>query len=279
MAKKLTKNIGALTDKILAFGGVYSNLQALEKMQAIADKLAIPPSNIICTGDVVGYCAQPEESIQVLMDWGIHCIAGNVELQLREGAEDCGCDFNKGSRCDVFSRQWYPFSKAQVSASSVEWMNGLPDFIQFQYGTNKAMVVHGSYHETAEYLFKSTPWEVKARNFQDTQSTIILAGHCGLPFNDSHKGKFWLNPGVIGMPANDGTMRVWYMLLYLSADQHVIFEHCTFEYDYLKAASLMEEQHLPHAYAQTLKTGLWDNCEILPDEETAMQGHPINFSF
>jgi len=58
------KAAGTLTGKILVFGGVYSNFQALQKMQEIATELQIAPSHIICTGDVVGYCAQPEETVQ-----------------------------------------------------------------------------------------------------------------------------------------------------------------------------------------------------------------------
>ena len=36
--------------KILVFGGVYSNLQALEALQKVAEKEGILPENIICTG-------------------------------------------------------------------------------------------------------------------------------------------------------------------------------------------------------------------------------------
>ena len=56
------KNIGQLNGKVLIFGGVYSNLQALEALQKTANALDIRPENIICTGDIVGYCAQPSEN-------------------------------------------------------------------------------------------------------------------------------------------------------------------------------------------------------------------------
>lgn len=97
-------NLGTLKGPLLVFGGVYSNLQALEALQKQAQQLGIPASNIICTGDVVAYCAEPETCVQQIRAWGIHCIAGNVEIQLSTGQENCACDFVAGGRCDTFSR-------------------------------------------------------------------------------------------------------------------------------------------------------------------------------
>mgnify|MGYP001804501633 CR=1 FL=1 len=82
-----TLNLGKKSGKLLIFGGVYSNLQALQQMHEIATVQNIAPENIICTGDIVGYCAQPEESLRFIRDWGINNITGNVELQIRNGDE------------------------------------------------------------------------------------------------------------------------------------------------------------------------------------------------
>lgn len=268
------KDIGRIPYTVLLFGGVYSNLEAITKMRRIALDKGIPPDRVICTGDVVAYCANPEESVQEVIDWGVHCIAGNVEIQLREGKDDCGCDFEVNTRCDMFSKDWYPYAKEKMSETSLEWMQSLPEFIQFEYYGKKCTVVHGSYHHTSEYIFKSTPWEVKAKNFQDTQSDIIIAGHCGLPFHEVNGNQWWLNPGVIGMPANDGTPRVWYMTLTFE-NEKIHFQHHSFEYNNEATSTRMVEAKLPMAYAQTLTTGLWDNNDILPEEETSLQGIPI----
>lgn len=275
--QKVTKNIGQLSGKVLVFGGAYSNLQSIKKLKQIADDLSIPSSNVINTGDVVGYCAQPEEVVQLNKAWGIHTIVGNVEVQLRENQLDCGCEFREGSRCDVFSSQWYPYSQSKLSKGSIEWMKTLPDFIEFEYLNHKGFVLHGSYFETAGYIFKSTNWEEKERNFKTTNSDLILAGHSGLPFNDSKENKHWLNAGVIGMPANDGTDRVWYLILDTNEKGELIFEHHSFTYDNEETFDLMKVNQLPREYAETLKTGLWDNCEILPEIETKAQGVKLEF--
>jgi len=270
-------NIGTLQGPILVFGGVYSNLQALEAIKAVAQQKNIAPSNIICTGDIVAYCAQPNECVQLVKDWGIHCIAGNVEIQLANGQEDCACDFTSGGTCDTLSKQWYPFAQSQLNQAALDWMGKLPEFLMFEYARKKVVVVHGSYHNTSEFIFESTDWNTKQKNFDDTEADIILAGHCGLPFSQEKNNKHWLNPGVIGMPANDGNPQVWYMILN-DEKNSFSFKHHTLDYNFEVAAKLMLEKGLPTTYAKTLETGIWDNCEILPLKETALQGKEISFN-
>jgi predicted phosphodiesterase len=275
MDKKI-ENLGPLSGKVLLFGGVYSNLQALEALAEIAKKEGIDPSNCICTGDIVGYCAQPEETIQFFKDWNAKSILGNVEIQLHENAEDCGCDFTKGSRCDDFSKLWYPFAKSKLSASSLSFISTLPEFIQFEFANKKITVVHGSYFNTSEFIFKSTPWTTKAVNFKDTNSDVIIAGHCGLPFNHLQNDLLWINPGVIGMPANDGNPVVWYVILE-EKNAELTFEHHYLNYDYELTNNYMIEHGLPKEYADTILSGIWDNMEILPEKETQQQGKKIAF--
>lgn len=272
--KKQTKSLGELTGKLLVFGGVYSNLQALTQMKLIAEEEGIPASNIICTGDIVAYCAQPEECVQTIKEWGIHSIAGNVEIQLREGLEDCGCNFESGTTCNILSNQWYPYAQSKLSSDAIDWMQGLPDFISFSYSNRKVRVVHGSIKETAQYIFKSSPWKIKQEVLQDANADMIIAGHCGLPFVDEHDDKIWLNPGVIGMPANDSTTDVWYAILDYTGEG-LKYELHRMSYDHQLASQLMEINRLPQEYSKTLISGIWDNCDILPEVETQAQGIKI----
>lgn len=272
--KKNSLHIGTLKGPVLIFGGVYSNFQALERLMEIAKAKKIPSSNIICTGDIVAYCANPEACLQAIRTWGIHCISGNVELQLVNNEDDCGCNFEESTPCDLFSKNWYPFAKSAISAESLEWLETLPEFIQFKYAQKECFVLHGAYENTSEFIFKSSPWATKGKQFEQLNVDVILAGHCGIPFYDNHQDKHWLNAGVIGMPANDGATAVWYLEL---SDQQGFFDFDfhNFEYEHLKTAQLMEENGLPKAYAHTLRTGIWDNCDILPTIESKQQGLPL----
>jgi predicted phosphodiesterase len=271
--EKSIKDIGLLKGKVLVFGGVYSNLQALEAIKKLAFADEILLKNIICTGDIVAYCAQPKECIELIKNWGIHCIAGNVELNLVNDVDDCGCNFEDGSRCDTFSRQWYPYLKSQVNQEDINWLATIPEFLSLAFADKKIAVVHGSYFNTSEFIFKSTDWSIKQQNFEALNADVILAGHCGLPFSDESNGKIWINAGVIGMPANDGTPKVWYAIL--NDDTEFKFEIQALDYNYQKAAELMENKPLPQTYKETLKSGIWDNCEILPEVEANLQGFEI----
>ncbi len=267
------KDIGTLNGKLFVFGGVYSNLQALQECMEIADSLGISPENRICTGDMIGYCAQPRETIEWLKNSSVKCIAGNVEIQLREGQDDCGCNFSENSRCDLFSRQWFPYAQQRITDSDRAWMQDLPEILTFSYAGKPVCVLHGGYFETAGYIFASTAWERKQSDFEASGSEVILAGHSGIPFQDVHDGRYWLNAGVIGMPPNDGKTGGWFLLL--DDTDGFTFSFHRFEYDHRQAAKRMREANLPEAYAHTLETGVWDNCEILPETERRQQGIPI----
>ncbi len=132
----------------------------------------------------------------------------------------------------------------------------------------------GGWENISQFIFKSTDPRIKEAIFEASGTDIIIAGHCGLPFYDKLGSKIWINPGVIGMPANNGSTDVWYAILdEKHGNLHLDFR--TFAYDFAKAQTLMMENNLPTAYAMTLGSGLWDNCDILPEEETRRMGEVI----
>lgn len=263
------KHIGKLEGKVWVFGGTYSNLASLKQLKALSEEHDIPPQNIINTGDIAGYCGEPEECLQLIKNWGIHNILGNVEIQLRDQKDDCGCDFDEESRCHLFSKQWFPYVQKKVSEDSLDWLHKIPQYIHFNFADKKIGVLHGSFFNTSEYIFKSTDWDKKAENFKAMGVDVILSGHCGLPFSDQKNQKYWLNAGVIGMPANEGLPRVWALEID-DADNTFSFSHYYFDYDHKKTYKSMMENNLPEAYAKTILNGIWDNCEILPEEETLL---------
>lgn len=257
--------------KLLLFGGVYSNLQALEALFDWAKLNNFKADQIVCTGDVVGYCAQPQECVDLVKDWGVYCIAGNVEIQLRNGDDDCGCNFSEESSCDLNSRNWYPFAKEHVNHEALDWMNTLPLNLVFDFGGAKWGVVHGSQEETAKFVYKSSPWSEKSPTYQNLGVDHILAGHCGIPFADENEGYLWINSGALGMPANDGTQRVWFCVVSEENGQFSTQFH-SLEYDFKSTQEKMKAECLPVAYIETLETGLWDSTEVLDEAQTKLTG-------
>ena len=58
------------TKSLLVFGGCYGNLEATRAVLGIAERLGFDPSHVICTGDVVAYCADPQGTVDLILESG-----------------------------------------------------------------------------------------------------------------------------------------------------------------------------------------------------------------
>lgn len=255
---------------LLVFGGPYSNLRATTAMIAEARRLGIPPDRVICTGDVVAYCAEPEETAMALRAWGCHVVAGNCEEQLAAGARDCGCNFEEGTACDLLAKGWYPFADARVTPASRDWMRGLPVTLRFRAAGLTFRVIHGGVDETARWVFASRK-DILAEEYAKAGADVVIAGHCGLPFLARVGAGAWFNPGVIGMPANDGTPDGWYGLI-TPERGGVRLAIRRLAYDHAGAAAAIRRFRFADGYARSLVTGVWPSFDVLPEAEKAATG-------
>ena len=267
-------NLTDLSGPVLLFGGPYSNIQATRAMRSEAMGLGIPPHNIICTGDLVAYCGDPEETVNFIRDWGIHVVMGNCEESIGNQLEDCGCGFDKDSVCSTLSAEWFEFASARISAINRRWMKQLPKKICFQFATRQFVVLHGGVANISEFIFSSSDPDKKLRDIKSVDADCIIGGHCGIPFGHSVHEKFWLNSGVIGMPANDGTRDGWYMLLEPMGQEIMVSWH-NLSFDADATASSMQNAGLGRSYHDALLTGIWPSMDILPREEMSQQGKQI----
>jgi len=266
-------DLGELDGEVLIFGGPYSNLEATRALLAEAGRRGIPGERLICTGDVVAYCADPEATVAEVRAAGAQVVMGNCEENLGRGAEDCGCGFAEGSACDLLSASWYAFASAALSPVARRWMTGLPRHIRFAVNGHRLTAIHGGVDRINRFIFASESAESLSAELARAGGDGIVAGHSGLPFGHILDGRLWLNAGVIGQPANDGTPRVWYSLI-RPAGAGVEIEIRPLDYDHRAAAAKMAERGLPAAYAGTLTDGLWPNDDVLPPAEIAARGRP-----
>ena len=177
------------TEPVLFFGGPYSNLAATKAVLKEAAQKNIPAENIICTGDVVAYCAEPQETVSLLMDNNIAVVMGNCEEQLGLGEEDCGCGFEEGTACDVLSDQWYRYASAHLDENALAWMRALRRQIVLEMAGFRMAVVHGSVSEIAQFIFASTEAAVLESEIDLSDCDGVIGGHCGLPFTRSLDSK------------------------------------------------------------------------------------------
>ncbi|MBA7466475.1 hypothetical protein ES707_01659 [subsurface metagenome] len=261
-------------EPLLVFGGPYSNLEALKAMIAEVRRRSIPPERVICTGDVVAYGADAAATAALMRDFGCHVVMGNCEESLAASSEDCGCGFPDGSACQRLAADWFSHARAEMTPELRLWMAALPRRIHVELGNVRLAVVHGGVSSINRFIFASTPAAAKARELADAGADGVIAGHCGIPFTQILGGRLWHNTGAIGMPANDGTSRVWYSVL-CARDGVVSVDHCSLRYDHETAARKMRYAGLPEGYAAALETGLWPSCDVLPVDEMRERGIAI----
>lgn len=256
-------DLGELTGPVLIFGGPYSNLQALESLRDVAKRHGIPARNVICTGDVVAYCADPAGTVALMRDWGCHVVAGNCEKQLAAGAMDCGCGFEAGSTCDLLSAGWYAHADAQVTPEARGWMGGLPDMAVFVHEGARHAVIHGGLSDISRFLWPVSPEVDLAEEIALIKAAIgpvdrVLAGHCGIAFSRRVGGVEWVNAGVIGMPPNQGRPETAYAIL----DRGVMLHELA--YDHSAAHRAMVAAGLTQGYHAALLSGHWPSEDVLP---------------
>lgn len=274
----ITKDLGSIDEPLLVCGGAYSNLEALTAFLAIAEEQGYAPDRIIHTGDVVAYGADPSGTADLLRRSGVHAIQGNVEESLSRGHSECQCGFDEGSLCLELSSDWFAYADAGIGADLRTWMGRLPHQLTFTMAGRRVRVLHGGVRRINAFLYPSTPGDaVFEAEFEAADADVVLAGHCSLPFTRPVGDKVWHNSGALGLPANDGTTRVWFARVTPDEDG-IRFEHVPLAYDHETARTKMLLAGLPRGYADALRTGLWPSTETLPASEQRQTGKRLRLA-
>lgn len=257
-------DLGEISGPVLIFGGPYSNLQATQALLARANTLGIPPERMICTGDVVAYCAQPAETVAAIRVSGCAVLAGNCERQLALNAMECGCGFGAGTQCDLLAAGWYAHADRSVGTEARAWMAGLPDLILFTHAARRVAVIHGGLSDVSRFIWPVSGDAVFQEEIELIQGVagpvdMVFAGHSGLAFQRWTGRVEWVNAGAIGMPANDGRVETGFVIM---QEGDVAFHGLA--YDHVAAHAAMQAAGLVQGYDRALLTGYWPSEEVLP---------------
>ena len=259
-------DLGTLAGPLLLFGGPYSNVQALQALLDTAAQQGIPAGRMICTGDIVAYCADPDATVDLMQRSGAAVVAGNCEKQLAAGALECGCGFEAGTACDLLSAGWFGFANSRVSDDQRDWMGQAADIASFRHAGLRYAVIHGGVDDIARFVWSSSPAAVFEEEWRAVEHLIgpidaIIAGHSGIPFlRNTARGR-WINAGVIGMPPHDGGTKTRYAIL----DGAEVTFHAL-DYDVSGAVAAMRQAGLTQGYDRALKTGYWPSEDVLPPD-------------
>ena len=255
------RDFGHMDGSVVLFGGPYSNLQAMEALVR-----EINGRDAVCTGDIVAYCAQPNETLRVFSEHGYSCVAGNCEAQLIENAEDCGCGFEARSACDVLSDGWWRHLRSGLDPAFLPFLEALPDIGSFVHQGRRYAVIHGGVRDISQFIWPSSPEATFRAVIADVEAEIgavngIVAGHCGMAFHRVIGDHQFINTGAIGMPPHDARPETRYVVL----ENGEVTVH-RLGYDHPAARGRMEEAELTQGYHETLSSGVWPSEDVLPSE-------------
>lgn len=250
--------------RLAVFGGPYSNPYALRALLDAARRRGC--DRIFCLGDLGGFGAEPNELWPLLVDNNVECIAGNYDIAIGRGDEDCGCGY-RDPRDNEFAQLIYDFTREHTSPEFAAWMRELPGQHRETIDGVDVHMVHGSPLVVNDFFWESrTDDEVRER-LDASGADVLMCTHTGLPWKKQIDGRLAVNVGVIGRPANDGSKDVWYAVLDL-ADGHAEAELVQLSYDWKSQAESMRAAGIPEAFVETIETGWWTTClEVVPPAE------------
>jgi len=260
--------------RAFVFGGSYGNLQATEAVLGLAHGMGFSPNEIIFTGDSVAYCGEPQETVDLLRESGIHAIKGNCEESLAKDADDCGCGFDAGSACNLLSVEWYRFCQKTLNKAAKAWMASLPGSLTLEFGDHRLKTVHGTPNLINQFVFESDLAAARYIPPQEQDLDGYVTGHSGIPFLARTNGKAWINSGAAGMPANDGTRRVWCAVIE-SKGGVISAQTIPVEYDHRAATQAMHKAGLNNGYLESLSSGVWPSHDVLPEAELQKTGKQL----
>jgi calcineurin-like phosphoesterase family protein len=260
------RDLGEIKGDMVLFGGIYSNLAALDALLAVAKDHGVPAQNCICTGDVVAYCADAQPCVDRIRAFGCPVLAGNCEVQLAQGADDCGCGFDLDSECSLLSRSWYDHAQRQLSDQSRVWMGTLPERIVFTRRGKRYAVIHGGATDISKFIWPVTNDDVIGAEIDALVGQLgavdhVIAGHSGIAMQRIIDGVTWTNTGAIGMPAHDGSALTKFGFLIDNT-----LEIKSLSYDVNATIRAMLAAGLTQGYDKTLQTGYWPSQDTLPPE-------------
>jgi len=252
--------------KIAVCGGIYANPHALAAM--VADSRARGCDRIVCLGDLGGFGADPDAVWPLLRAHGVTCIAGNYDLAIASGAEDCGCGYSD-PRDNAYAQIMYDHTRRNTSAAFARWMGQLPTELREQIGGVDVHFVHGSPLAVNDFFWESLSEEEASRRVRASGAQVLLCTHTGLPWQRQIGDTLVVNVGAIGRAANDGRREGWYAVLD-AEDGAASAALVSVAFDWRTQARALREAGLPEAFAESVETGWWTTClEILPPAERA----------
>ncbi len=243
---------------------IHANLHALSAV--IEDVQMEQCTDIVCLGDVVGYCAYPRECLDYIRSLNCPIVKGNHDAEV---VADSNVIMNP------MAREAMEWTRAQLDTDRLTWLARL----QFQRIVRSSFtIVHSSLDQPKAWNYIINANDARG-NFSRQFSPICFHGHTHVPklffWDGQHANeqlevgtmlaqygvvevplqpgtKYFINAGSVGQP-RDNDCRACYVI-YDSEASAVTFKRV--EYDVAGAQAAILEAGLPAYLADRLASGI-----------------------
>jgi diadenosine tetraphosphatase ApaH/serine/threonine PP2A family protein phosphatase len=240
--------------KYAIISDIHSNIHALEAVLEDINKHNI--MNIICLGDVIGYCTYPIECIQRLIEINVQFILGNHDLAASSIQE-----LQYMNNPALKAMEW---TIKQLPKEKVDWLARLP----LKLTNDNATFVHASPENPSAF-----PYIIDIRDavlqFDYFATEYCFFGHTHLPvifkedLGEIHAISFTeyikkpgerllVNVGSVGQPRDGDKRACW--VLFDTAAGLICLQRV--EYDYTSAAKAIRESGLPVFLSERILKGV-----------------------
>jgi len=239
--------------KYAILGDIHANLEALEAV--LADAKQAGATHYVCTGDIVGYNADPKACLQKMRTMKIISVQGNHDYYAAH--HDSVESFNPAARHSI---SW---TRKQLGIFDRKYLRQLPMILDIENFT----LVHSSLETPHRWIYLHKKKEVKD-HFSNQFNPICFIGHTHIPMLFIHdhgtiehfryhtisikKGaQYLINVGSVGQP-RDRDPRASYALY--DIDQATV-QLRQVEYDIVTTQKKIRAAGLPFRNALRLTSG------------------------
>ena len=120
-------------------GDIHGNREALEAVLAALDARGI--RRLACVGDLVGYNADPDDCVEILLGRGAIAIAGNHDL--------IGTGLLGFERCSNKARHSLKRTRQRISARTAGYLRALPSHHLLE---GRVLLTHGGVRDVQQYM-------------------------------------------------------------------------------------------------------------------------------
>lgn len=238
--------------RIALFGDIHANLEALDAV--LADAAGQGVTDYVCTGDVVGYNADPVACLEKVREMDCPTVKGNHD-------EDASGTHSLDAMNPIAAAalQW---TRAQLSNDQCQWLRRLRMVRQVADFT----VVHSTLDQPANWNYVTNRFDAMA-NFSYQFTQLCFNGHTHVPrvYVKTDKvnevpaesvviedgAKYFINIGSVGQP-RDGDWRAAYAI-YDTTHKLVVIRRV--EYDIATTQKKVLEAGLPPILAERIAEG------------------------